>query len=228
MMGEGFIDLEFDWYGFGTLSKLTQWMLQQNNSDNKKLFILCQRKITKINLESLNWLPFDIYLYNLQYLLSVFVRTFFQTKLNWIYNVADVTINIAGNEGFGLTTAESIMAGTPAIINVTGGLQDQLGLRKKSDGKLFTAEDYKKLGSLHNWRKWEDKVTHGEWVKPVWSRAQTMSGSVPTPYIIDDKVDVYEVAEAIRYWYDKTPKQRTEDGLKIGLLHIKLILASPG
>ena len=83
-MGEGFIDLEFDWYGFGTLSKLTQWMLQQNNSDNKKLFILCQRKITKINLKSLNWLPFDVYLYNLQYLLSVFVRTFFQTKLNWI------------------------------------------------------------------------------------------------------------------------------------------------
>ena len=137
-----------------------------------------------------------------------------QTKLNWIYNVADVTINIAGNEGFGLTTAESIMAGTPAIINVTGGLQDQLGLRKKSDGKLFTAEDYKKLGSLHNWRKWEDKVTHGEWVKPVWPRVQTMTGSVPTPYIIDDKVDVEEVADAFKYWYDKTPKQRKEAGLK--------------
>ena len=137
-----------------------------------------------------------------------------QEKLNWIYNVADVTINIAGNEGFGLTTAESIMAGTPAIINVTGGLQDQLGLRKKSDGKLFTAEDYKKLGSLHNWRDWEDKVTHGEWVKPVWSRVQTMTGSVPTPYIIDDKVDVEEVADAFKYWYDKTPQERKEAGLK--------------
>ena len=137
-----------------------------------------------------------------------------QKQLNYIYNIADCTINIAGNEGFGLTTAESIMAGTPAIINVTGGLQDQCGLRKKSDGKLFTADDYKKIGSLHNYREWEDKVTHGEWVKPLWPRVQTMVGSVPTPYIIDDKVDVNEAADAIRYWYDKTPEERKEAGLK--------------
>ena len=136
------------------------------------------------------------------------------TELNYLYNLADCTINIAGNEGFGLTTAESVMAETPIIVNVTGGLQDQCGFRKKSDGKLFTADDYKKIGSLHNWRDWEDKLTHGEWVKPVWSRVQTMSGSVPTPYIIDDKVDVYEVAEAIRYWYDKTPEERAEAGKK--------------
>jgi len=124
-------------------------------------------------------------------------------QLNYLYNLSNVTINIAGNEGFGLTTAESIMAETPIIVNVTGGLQDQCGFRKKSDGKLFTADDYKKIGSLHNWREWEDKVTHGEWVKPVWSRVQTMTGSVPTPYIIDDKVDVTDVTKAIRYWYDK-------------------------
>ena len=134
-----------------------------------------------------------------------------QQQLNYLYNLSDVTINIAGNEGFGLTTAESIMAGTPTIINVTGGLQDQCGF--KVDGKYLTAEDYKEIGSLHNYRKWEDKVTHGEWVKPVWPRVQTMVGSVPTPYIIDDKVDVYEVTDAIRYWYDKTPKERTKAGL---------------
>ena len=134
-----------------------------------------------------------------------------QEQLNYLYNLSDCTINIAGNEGFGLTTAESIMAGTPAIINVTGGLQDQCGF--KVDGKYLTAEDYKEIGSLHNYREWEDKLTHGEWVKPVWPRVQTMVGSVPTPYIIDDKVDVYEVADAIRYWFDKTPKERKEAGL---------------
>ena len=134
-----------------------------------------------------------------------------QEKLNYIYNLADVTINIAGNEGFGLTTAESIMAGTPTIINVTGGLQDQCGF--SIDGKEFTADDYAKIGSLHNYREWEDKVDHGEWVKPVWPRVQTMVGSVPTPYIIDDKVDVYEVADAIRYWYDMTPKERKRRGM---------------
>ena len=137
-----------------------------------------------------------------------------QEQLNYIYNIVDCTINIAGNEGFGLTTAESIMAGTPAIINVTGGLQDQCGFKKKSDGKYFTAEDYKKLGSLHNYREWEDKLTHGEWVKPVWPRVQTMVGSLPTPYIIDDKVDVEEVADAIKYWYDKHPEDSREAGLK--------------
>ena len=108
-----------------------------------------------------------------------------------------------------------------AIINVTGGLQDQLGLKwnvapsnMNEQWEYLTAEDYKEIGSLHNWRKWEDKVTHGEWVKPVWPRVQTMTGSVPTPYIIDDKVDVEEVADAFKYWYDKTPKQRKEAGLK--------------
>ena len=132
-------------------------------------------------------------------------------ELNYLYNISDCTINIAGNEGFGLVTAESIMAGTPIIVNVTGGLQDQCGF--KVDGKYITAEDYKEIGSLHNYREWEDKVTHGEWVKPVWPRVQTMVGSVPTPYIIDDKVDIYEVTDAIRYWYDKTPKERTKAGL---------------
>ena len=135
-----------------------------------------------------------------------------QKELNYIYNIADCTINIAGNEGFGLVTAESVMAGTPSIVNVTGGLQDQCGF--KVDGKYLTAEDYKEIGSLHNYRDWEDKVTHGEWVKPVWPRVQTMVGSIPTPYIIDDKVDVYDVADAIKYWYDKTPKERTKAGLK--------------
>ena len=142
-----------------------------------------------------------------------------QKELNYIYNIADCTINIAGNEGFGLVTAESVMAGTPSIVNVTGGLQDQCGFKWISDdesvnGKYLTAEDYKEIGSLNNYRDWEDKVTHGEWVKPVWSRVQTMVGSLPTPYIIDDKVDVQEVSDAIRYWYDKTTEERTKAGLK--------------
>ena len=43
-------------------------------------------------------------------------------ELNYLYNMADITINVASNEGFGLTTAESVMAGTPIIVTVTGGL----------------------------------------------------------------------------------------------------------
>lgn len=135
-------------------------------------------------------------------------------QINELINLSDISVNISGNEGFGLTTAEGIMAGLPTVVLVTGGLQDQCGFRWKDTGELITAEDYVKIGSLHDWRLWEDKVTHGEWVKPVWARAQTMAGSVPTPYIIDDKVDIYELADAFRYWYDIPKADRREMGLK--------------
>jgi glycosyltransferase involved in cell wall biosynthesis len=120
-------------------------------------------------------------------------------ELNYLYNIADCTINIANNEGFGLTTAESVMAGTPIIVNVTGGLQDQCGF--KLDGKYLTVEDYVEIGSLHDWRKWESKLEWGEWVRPVWSRSRSLAGSVPTPYIWDDRVDLEEVAIAMVEMY---------------------------
>lgn len=142
-----------------------------------------------------------------------------QQELNYLYNLSDVTINIAGNEGFGLTTAESVMAETPIIVAVTGGLQDQCGFKwnvapagMDAEWDYLRPEDYIKIGSLHEWRKWEENLKYGEWVRPVWPRVQTMVGSVPTPYIIDDKVDVDEVAYAIKYWYDETPFQRAKAG----------------
>lgn len=47
--------------------------------------------------------------------------------LNRVYNIADVTINISCAEGFGLSTLESLSAGTPIIATNTGGLSEQLG-----------------------------------------------------------------------------------------------------
>ena len=71
-------------------------------------------------------------------------------EMNLIYNTSDITINIASNEGFGLATAESLMTGTPIIVNVTGGLQDQCGFMK-DDGSLLTVDDYKgEWGSNNN------------------------------------------------------------------------------
>jgi glycosyltransferase involved in cell wall biosynthesis len=134
-------------------------------------------------------------------------------QLNQVLNISDVSINICGNEGFGLGTAESVMAGTPIIVLTTGGLQDQCGFRFKDSGELITHEDYYKIGSLHNWREWEDKVTWGEWVKPLWARAQTMTGSVPTPYIIDDKIDIQDLANAMKYWYDIPKEERKKMGM---------------
>ena len=83
-------------------------------------------------------------------------------QMNFLYNMSDVTMNIASNEGFGLGTCESLMSGTPIIVNVTGGLQDQCGFR--INDKLLTTDDYKEIKSLHNWKEWEhnEELTWGE------------------------------------------------------------------
>ena len=142
-----------------------------------------------------------------------FLKKYSEKELNYLYNIADVTINLASNEGFGLATAESVMAGTPIIVNVTGGMQDQCGFRDKKTGKLFTAEDYVKIGSLHDKKKWENNVIWGEWVKPIWPVRST-TGSVPTPYIFDDRVDYIDIAPLIRDWYDMGREERKSAGLK--------------
>jgi glycosyltransferase involved in cell wall biosynthesis len=53
-------------------------------------------------------------------------------ELNALYNVADVVINIGSNEGWGLSSTEAMLACTPIINNVTGGLQDQCGFEDES------------------------------------------------------------------------------------------------
>jgi glycosyltransferase involved in cell wall biosynthesis len=125
--------------------------------------------------------------------------------LNKLYNIADCTINIANNEGFGLGTAESIMVGTPIIVNVTGGLQDQCGFD-------FTADDYIKIKTLSNKDIWGG-TPYGPWVKPVWPSAININGSPLTPYIYDDRVNNNEVADAITEMYLLGKEKRKENGL---------------
>ncbi len=134
--------------------------------------------------------------------------------MNYLYNISDVTINLASNEGFGLGTCESLMCGTPIIVNVTGGLQDQCGF--KMNGEYLTYKDYKDIETLHDWRKWEhnEDLTHGEWAKPVWPRSRSLQGSPPTPYIFDDRADWYEVADKINEWYEMPKEVRDECGFK--------------
>ena len=135
-------------------------------------------------------------------------------KLNYLYNMVDVTVNMASNEGFGLGTCESLMAGTPIIVNVTGGLQDQCGFRL--NGKLLTSKDYEEIKSLHDDRKWKDNsdLTWGEWVKPVWPSNRCLQGSPPTPYIFDDRCRWDDVGEKILEWYDMGEDERRECGQK--------------
>jgi len=134
--------------------------------------------------------------------------------LNYLYNICDVTINLASNEGFGLGTCESLMSGTPIVVNVTGGLQDQCGFRLSDE--LLTYKDYADIESLHDWRKWENNksLTHGEWVKPVWPKVRSLQGSPPTPYIFDDRCDWVDASYCIEHFYNMTPEERKECGFK--------------
>jgi glycosyltransferase involved in cell wall biosynthesis len=135
-------------------------------------------------------------------------------ELNFLYNIVDVQVNIASNEGFGLGTAEAVMSGTPIIVNVTGGLQDQCGFAL--NGKELTPEDYDEIHSLHDDRKWKDNpdLTYGEWVKPVWPSNRSVQGSIPTPYIFDDRCRWDDVAGRFKEWYDTPKEERKEVGLK--------------
>lgn len=128
------------------------------------------------------------------------------SQLNFYYNLADVTINIASNEGFGLSGAESIMAGTPIINNVTGGLQDQCRFSDSQGNWIDFSEEF---SSNHTGRFRE----HGEWAMPVFPAVRTLQGSVPTPYIFDDIVDYEDVGRAIKYWHEKSPEERKKAGV---------------
>jgi len=134
-------------------------------------------------------------------------------SLNVLYNVADVTLNMASNEGFGISTVESISAGTPIIVNVTGGMQDHCGFINPSTGKYFTPEEYVQVKTLHRKDEWEH-LQHGEWVTPVWPSNISLQGSVPTPYIFDDRADFRDFGNKLYDWYKMPRSERNTAGLK--------------
>ena len=127
--------------------------------------------------------------------------------MNVLNNVADVYMNIASNEGFGLGSLEALTTGTPVIVNVTGGLQDQCGF-KNDKGEYLTAEDYVELQSNHRGKYKE----HGEWVKPVFPSSISLQGSPPTPYIFDDRCKPEDAAEKLYELYKMGDEERRRIG----------------
>jgi len=127
--------------------------------------------------------------------------------MNLLYNIADITVNISSNEGFGLSIAESIMTGTPVIVNVTGGLQDQIGQKDDNGNPIEFGVSF---GS-NNVGKYK---RHGVWAKPVWPTARVIQGSPATPYIFDDLCKWEDVADAMMYWYLMAPESREKCGFE--------------
>lgn len=130
--------------------------------------------------------------------------------INLLYNIADVTINLSSNEGFGLGTCESMMAGTPIIVNVTGGLQDQCGFKNDAGEYLDPERDFTyEWGSNHDGRF----KNHGEWAFPIWPVSRSLQGSPITPYIFDDRCDWKDAAEQIYQVYRLSKQERKRRGM---------------
>ena len=127
--------------------------------------------------------------------------------MNVLYNIADVTINLSSNEGFGLSTAESLMSGTPIIVAVTGGLQDQIG-QTKDDGSEIVFDLNFGSNNVGKYKK------HGVWAWPCYPPVQCIQGSIPTPYIFDDMTRWEDAAEGFMYWYLMGDEKRTVCGQK--------------
>ena len=90
-----------------------------------------------------------------------------QREMAAMYNAADYTIGISDAEGFGLSTFESLSCGTPIIVNMTGGLQEQV-----TDGK--------------NWFGWG--------IQPS---SKSIIGSLQVPYIYEDRINQEDFAKTL-------------------------------
>jgi hypothetical protein len=130
-------------------------------------------------------------------------------QINLMYNIADVTINLSSNEGFGLGTCESIVTGTPIIVNVTGGLQDQCGFVNDEGEYLDPERDF-----TYEWGSNADGRfrKHGEWAFPVFPVSRSLQGSPLTPYIFDDRASWTEAGDRLLEVYNLGREERKRRG----------------
>ena len=128
------------------------------------------------------------------------------TQLNMLYNLADAQILLTSNEGWGLTLTEAMLAGTPIIANVTGGMQDQMRF-VDGNGDWFTPSAEVPSNHTGKYKK------HGKWAFPVYPSNRSLVGSPQTPYIWDDRCDPEDATKRIMELYNMSREERKELGL---------------
>jgi glycosyltransferase involved in cell wall biosynthesis len=99
-----------------------------------------------------------------------------------IVNMCDCTINISDAEGFGLATLESLSCGVPIIVNMTGGLQEQV-----TDGE--------------NW--------FGIGIEPA---SKAIIGSQDVPYIYEDRISKEDFINALTTMINMSNEDREKLG----------------
>jgi len=128
-------------------------------------------------------------------------------SLNLLYNLADAQILLTSNEGWGLSITEAMLAGTPIIANVTGGMQDQMRFEDEN-GKWFTPSPEVPSNNTGRYKE------HGEWAFPVYPTNRSIQGSPQTPYIWDDRCRPEDAAEQLLKLHSMTREERKALGLK--------------
>ena len=126
--------------------------------------------------------------------------------MNLLYNCADAVILLSSNEGWGLSLTEGMMTGKMIIANVTGGMQDQMRFEDEN-GKWMSFNEKFCSNHLGKYKKC------GEWAIPVFPASVSIQGSIPTPYISDDRVDFRDAAHVIGTVYDFGKEERNRRGM---------------
>ena len=108
-------------------------------------------------------------------------------QMNILYNVSDFCLNISFAEGFGLSTLEAMMTGTPIIAQTTGGLTRQV-------------VDHR------------DNTENGFALK---TEFRTLVGSQGVPYIYEDYVSTESTADAIMKMYSLSDEDRKSLSKKV-------------
>ena len=100
-----------------------------------------------------------------------------------------------------------MLAGTPIIANVTGGMQDQMRFEDEN-GNWFTPNPDVPSNHTGKYKK------HGEWAFPIFPASRSIQGSPQTPYIFDDRCRWEDAVDKIKEVYDLGRDERKRRGLK--------------
>jgi glycosyltransferase involved in cell wall biosynthesis len=129
------------------------------------------------------------------------------SDLNKFYNAADCTLSISNNEGFGLGTLESLMAGTPITVLMTGGLQFQIGDWWEGITD-FTDQD-----KLERLARSSYKGSSSKWYgEPIFPDVRSCVGSQPIPFIYDDRSSYDSIVTALLKLFHRSPEEREKLG----------------
>lgn len=115
-------------------------------------------------------------------------------EMNVMYNCGDVVALVSSNEGWGLSLTEGMMCGKPIIATVTGGMQDQMRFEDENGEWVKFSTDFPS-NHFGTYKK------HGKWAYPVYPSNMSIVGSLPTPYIWDDRADFRDIAKQIEKVY---------------------------